>query len=107
MVSVWSVISAFNEQGFVALDQEWSGGRPRRFGPVVREVICRVAETPPRQLGRPFTTWKRPRTTRPHPDRRSATSSDRPSAATARLAATGQNVSATLPLDAVRQVCLN
>jgi len=57
MVSAWSVTSAFNEQGFVALDQEWSGGRPRRFGPVVREVICRVAKTPPRQLGRPFTTW--------------------------------------------------
>lgn len=51
------VIHAFNEQGFAALDPKWSGGRPRRFGPVVRELICRVAKTPPQQLGLPFTTW--------------------------------------------------
>ena len=51
------MIHAFNEKGFAALDPKWSGGRPRRFGPVVREVICRVAKTPPQQLGRPFTTW--------------------------------------------------
>jgi transposase len=51
------VIHAFNEQGFAALDPKWSGGRPPRFGPAVREVICRVAKTPPQRLGRPFTTW--------------------------------------------------
>src|SRR5687767_9175193 len=51
------VIHAFNEQGFAALDPKWSGGRPRRFGPAAREIVCRVAKTPPRQLGRPFTTW--------------------------------------------------
>lgn len=51
------VIGAFNEQGFAALDPKWSGGRPRRFGPAVREVICRVAKTPPQRVGRPFTTW--------------------------------------------------
>ena len=51
------VIHAFNEQGFAALDPKWSGGRPKRFGPPVRETICRVAKTPPQQLGRPFTTW--------------------------------------------------
>ncbi|MFD1531667.1 helix-turn-helix domain-containing protein [Pseudonocardia aurantiaca] len=51
------VIHAFNEQGFAALDPKWSGGRPRRFGPAVRELVCRVAKTPPQQLGRPFTTW--------------------------------------------------
>jgi transposase len=51
------VIHAFNEQGFAALDPKWSGGRPRRFGPPVRETVCRVAKTPPQQLGRPFTTW--------------------------------------------------
>ena len=51
------VIHAFNEQGFAALDPKWSGGRPRRFGPVVRELVCRVAKTAPQQLGRPFTTW--------------------------------------------------
>jgi hypothetical protein len=50
-------IHAFNEQGFAALDPKWSGGRPRRFGPVVREIVCRVAKTSPQQLGRPFTTW--------------------------------------------------
>jgi transposase len=51
------VIHAFNEQGFAALDPKWSGGRPRRFGPAVRELVCRVAKTPPQRLGRPFTTW--------------------------------------------------
>ena len=51
------VIHAFNEQGFAALDPKWSGGRPPRFSPQVREVICRVAKTPPQRLGRPFTTW--------------------------------------------------
>ena len=51
------VIHAFNESGFAALDPKWSGGRPPRFGPPVRETVCRVAKTPPQQLGRPFTTW--------------------------------------------------
>ncbi|WP_083275996.1 IS630 family transposase [Pseudonocardia sp. HH130630-07] len=51
------VIHAFNQQGFAALDPKWSGGRPRRFGPHVRELICRVARTPPQQVGLPFTTW--------------------------------------------------
>jgi transposase len=51
------VIHAFNEQGFAALDTKWSGGRPRRFGPFVRELVCRVAKTPPQRLGCPFTTW--------------------------------------------------
>jgi helix-turn-helix protein len=39
------VIHAFNEQGFAALDPKWSGGRPSRFGPPVRETVCRVAKT--------------------------------------------------------------
>ena len=51
------VIHAFNESGFAALDPKWSGGRPPRFGPPVRETVCRVAKTPPQKLGRPFTTW--------------------------------------------------
>ena len=51
------VIHAFNEQGFAALDPKWSGGRPRRFGPAARELICRVAKTAPQQAGLPFTTW--------------------------------------------------
>ncbi|MFK4086952.1 transposase [Kribbella sp. NPDC020789] len=51
------VIHAFNESGFAALDPKWSGGRPKRFGPPVRETVCRVAKTPPQRLGRPFTTW--------------------------------------------------
>jgi transposase len=51
------VIHAFNESGFAALDPKWSGGRPRRIGPAVRETVCRVAKTPPQRLGRPFTTW--------------------------------------------------
>jgi len=51
------VIHAFNSSGFAALDPKWSGGRPSRLGPPVRETVCRVAKTPPQQLGRPFTTW--------------------------------------------------
>src|SRR4051794_35837311 len=51
------VIHAFNEKGFAALDPKWNGGRPRRFGPYVRELICRVARTPPQQTGLAFTTW--------------------------------------------------
>ena len=51
------VIHAFNELGFAALDPKWSGGRPRRFGPAVRETVCRVAKTPPGELGQPFTCW--------------------------------------------------
>ena len=31
--------------------------RPRRFGPFARELVCRVAKTPPQQVGCPFTTW--------------------------------------------------
>ena len=45
------VIHAFNEKGFAALDPKWSGGRPRKFGSVAREIVCRVAKTPPQQLG--------------------------------------------------------
>jgi transposase len=51
------VIHAFNEAGFAALDPKWSGGRPMRIGPAIRETVCRVAKTPPHRLGRPFTTW--------------------------------------------------
>jgi transposase len=51
------VIHAFNERGFAALDPKWRGGRPRRFGPAAREIVCRVAKTSPPQLGLPFTTW--------------------------------------------------
>ena len=51
------VIHAFNEQGFAALDPKWSGGRPRRIGPAAAELVCRIAKTPPQQLGLPFTTW--------------------------------------------------
>ncbi|MPY85806.1 MAG: IS630 family transposase, partial [Actinophytocola sp.] len=54
---VREVIHAFNEHGFAALDPKWSGGRPPKFGPAVRELICRTAKTPPARLGRPFTTW--------------------------------------------------
>src|SRR4051794_11171435 len=51
------VIHAFNDSGFAALDPKWSGGRPRRFGPHARELVCRVARPPPQQAGLPFTTW--------------------------------------------------
>jgi transposase len=51
------VIKSFNEMGFDALSPKWSGGRPRRIGPAVREQICRIAKSPPGKLDEPFTTW--------------------------------------------------
>jgi transposase len=54
---VREVIHAFNKVGFAALDPKWSGGRPMRIGPAVREQICRVASCKPVELGLPFTTW--------------------------------------------------
>ena len=44
------LIHAFNEKGFAALDPKWSGGRPRKFGSVAREIVCRVATTAPQQF---------------------------------------------------------
>jgi len=54
---VREVIHAFNDSGFAALDPKWSGGRPRKFGPAARELICRTARSAPSALGLPFTTW--------------------------------------------------
>jgi transposase len=54
---VREVIHAFNESGFAALDPKWSGGRPRKFGPAARALICRIARSTPTVLGQPFTTW--------------------------------------------------
>jgi transposase len=54
---VREVIHAFNDQGFAALDPKWSGGRPAKFGPAARELICRIARSDPHTLGQPFTTW--------------------------------------------------
>jgi transposase len=54
---VREVIHAFNEQGFAALDPKWSGGRPAKFGPAARDLICRIARATPSALGQPFTTW--------------------------------------------------
>lgn len=54
---VREVIHAFNQQGFAALDPKWSGGRPHKFGPAARELICRTARATPAGLGLPYTTW--------------------------------------------------
>src|SRR5690606_28385943 len=42
---------------FAALDPKWSGGRPRKFGPAARDIICQTARSTPSALGQPFTTW--------------------------------------------------
>jgi transposase len=39
------------------LDPKWSGGRPRKFGPAARDIICQTARSTPSALGQPFTTW--------------------------------------------------
>jgi len=55
---VRSVVHAFNERGFDALDPKWSGGRPRRIGEWVRERICLIARTTPAEWGiTAFSTW--------------------------------------------------
>jgi transposase len=54
---VREVIHAFNDSGFAALDPKWSGGRPPKFGPAARELICRTARSTPSALGQPFTMW--------------------------------------------------
>jgi transposase len=54
---VREVIHAFNDIGFAALDPKWSGGRPRKFGPAARDIICQTARSTASALGQPFTTW--------------------------------------------------
>ena len=54
---VREVIHAFNTEGFAALDPKWRGGRPRKFSPAARELICQIARSTPSALGQPFTTW--------------------------------------------------
>ena len=54
---VRTVIHAFNESGFAALDPKWSGGRPRTIGEPVRREICLLARCCPRDLGLAFSTW--------------------------------------------------
>ncbi len=51
------VIHAFNEQGFEALQPRYGGGRPRTFTDEERAGIIELAQTPPKVLGLPFTTW--------------------------------------------------
>ena len=54
---VRTVIHAFNESGFVALDPKWSGGRPKTVGEQARRQICLIARCCPRDLGLAFSTW--------------------------------------------------
>ncbi|WP_027944756.1 IS630 family transposase [Amycolatopsis taiwanensis] len=54
---VREVIHAFNDSGFAALDPKWSGGRPPKFGPVARDLVCRIGRSDPQGLGLPFTGW--------------------------------------------------
>jgi transposase len=48
---VREVIHAFNAQGFAALDLKWSGGRPAKFDPAARDLICRIVRATPSALG--------------------------------------------------------
>jgi transposase len=54
---VRTVIHAFNELGFAALDPKWSGGRPKTIGEQVRRQVCLIAQCCPRDLGLAFSTW--------------------------------------------------
>jgi transposase len=54
---VRTVIHAFNQSGFAALDPKWSGGRPRVISEQVRRQACLLARCCPRDLGLAFSTW--------------------------------------------------
>jgi transposase len=54
---VRTVIHAFNETGFAALDPKWSGVRLRTISEQVRRQICLLARCCPRDLGLAFSTW--------------------------------------------------
>jgi transposase len=54
---VRSVIHAFNERGFDALDPKWNGGTPNKISEPVRDWICVIARCDPRFLGLPFSGW--------------------------------------------------
>ena len=51
------MIHAFNAEGFDALQPRYGGGRPRTFSDEERAGIVELAQTPPKALGLPFTTW--------------------------------------------------
>ena len=54
---VRTVIRAFNDIGFGALDPKWSGGRPKTVSDQARRRICLIGRCCPRDLGLAFSTW--------------------------------------------------
>src|SRR6516164_2320985 len=54
---VRTVIHAFNDIGFAALDPKWSGGRPKTISEHARRQVCLIARCCPRDLGLAFSTW--------------------------------------------------
>lgn len=54
---VAELIHAFNREGFVCLDPQRGGGRPRRIDLDERAEIVKVALARPAELGEPFTSW--------------------------------------------------
>jgi hypothetical protein len=56
LIAIGGLNQGFKGGRFAALDPKWSGGPSGEVRPPVRETVCRVAKTPPQELGRPFTT---------------------------------------------------
>src|SRR5829696_1986285 len=54
---VRKVIHAFNEQGFVSLDPDYRGGRPKKTTPEQRDRIVAVARARPDTQGVALTRW--------------------------------------------------
>jgi transposase len=54
---VRKVIHAFNEQGFLSLDPDYRGGRPKKTTPEQRDRIVAVARARPDTEGVPLTRW--------------------------------------------------
>lgn len=58
---VRKVIHAFNDRGFVSLDPDYRGGRPKKTTPAQRDRIVSVARARPDTQGVPLTRWSLPK----------------------------------------------
>ena len=54
---VRDVIHNFNTGGFASLYRKYRGGRPRKFTPLERREIAKIARSKPVEHELPFSTW--------------------------------------------------
>jgi transposase len=58
---VRTIIKAFNEEGFSALEPKYGIGRPKKFTEEQRSIIIETALCPPDLLGEPYRRWSLPK----------------------------------------------